>query len=750
MALNFPDSPALNDIYTDSTSGFSYQWDGTVWKSYSSASTNNIRTLDDISGSFNGVTNSFALSVSGSAVTPANAQQLLISVGGVMQSPNTDYTISGSNIIFTTPPISGLTFFGTIIGTAVPVGITTVGDVYRQQSYAVTGVQTSFSFPAGYTVGYLEVYRNGVRLIDGSDFTATDGSSFDLTPPAQNGDDVEAVGYITASIAVANGNLTSLLVNNNAQVLGITTLGTNVGAGETALFVEGNARITGILTVGSSSVTIDGTNNKVTIGTGNVIDGSTPNQIKVGSGLTVTSSGIVVGVLTATTFVGDGTGLTGVGIGSTDSVNTTGIITASAFYGSAAGLSFPPVATTFTPANATAIGATTGQSVTIKFDQAMIRGTGTITLRKTTADGSIHQSIDAATSGSITFNDDQTAVLFSLSTLDYNFVYYLVVPSGALKNAKGDSWTGTSVYSFKAPDPVLSQFAGEEAVNVSTTSDIVLKFDQAVQKGTGDIEIRTGSASGSIAETVDVTSANVCICYGGGFGCDVVTINPTSNLPSNSDVYTVIPAGSFKNYVDGDYAGTSSKFFTTTPCLGDTDLYWGGLYIGANGNNRFLLSPYCTEGCSNGAGAACIYQCHLTQCNYAASVKGYMYSKCGGFKCSSVLEACGSCGPNYLCTSTETCTITACWTPASICNNTYARCNQSLGVCRNFGCYIYPCRANIGGFSCSCNYWGCDSPNGCFSYSMTLGTQCLECNCFTKCTRAMRAHTICNCSPSVS
>ena len=34
MALNFPDNPSLNDIYEDSTSGFSYQWNGTIWKTY--------------------------------------------------------------------------------------------------------------------------------------------------------------------------------------------------------------------------------------------------------------------------------------------------------------------------------------------------------------------------------------------------------------------------------------------------------------------------------------------------------------------------------------------------------------------------------------------------------------------------------------------------------------------------------------------------------------------------------------------
>ena len=52
MALNFPDNPSVNQIYTDSTSGFSYVWDGTVWISYESSDLSTVLELDDISKSF--------------------------------------------------------------------------------------------------------------------------------------------------------------------------------------------------------------------------------------------------------------------------------------------------------------------------------------------------------------------------------------------------------------------------------------------------------------------------------------------------------------------------------------------------------------------------------------------------------------------------------------------------------------------------------------------------------------------------
>ena len=81
MTLNFPDSPSTGDKYTDSTSGFQYEWNGTVWISTDPARAANIKELDDISGSFNGSTTTFNLTVSSAGVSPVTAQQLLISVG---------------------------------------------------------------------------------------------------------------------------------------------------------------------------------------------------------------------------------------------------------------------------------------------------------------------------------------------------------------------------------------------------------------------------------------------------------------------------------------------------------------------------------------------------------------------------------------------------------------------------------------------------------------------------------------------
>ena len=129
MALNFPDNPSVNQIYTDTTSGFSFVWDGTVWISYESSDLSTVLELDDISSGFNSSTTTFALNVNGTPMGPENATQLQIYLGGVAQNPNQDFTISGSNIVFTTPPAAGLNFVGILLGVSFPITSVSPGSV---------------------------------------------------------------------------------------------------------------------------------------------------------------------------------------------------------------------------------------------------------------------------------------------------------------------------------------------------------------------------------------------------------------------------------------------------------------------------------------------------------------------------------------------------------------------------------------------------------------------------------------------
>ena len=77
------------------------------------------REVDDISSSFNGSTTAFTLQVSSVNVSPESANNIIVSLGGVIQNPGTDYTIAASTITFTTAPASGLRFFGLLLGAGI-------------------------------------------------------------------------------------------------------------------------------------------------------------------------------------------------------------------------------------------------------------------------------------------------------------------------------------------------------------------------------------------------------------------------------------------------------------------------------------------------------------------------------------------------------------------------------------------------------------------------------------------------------
>ena len=80
------------------------------------------RILDDISldshtsGGFNGSRTTFALTVGTVALTVGLPETLMIAVDGVIQEPGTAYTISGSNIVFASPPQDSATFWGVELG----------------------------------------------------------------------------------------------------------------------------------------------------------------------------------------------------------------------------------------------------------------------------------------------------------------------------------------------------------------------------------------------------------------------------------------------------------------------------------------------------------------------------------------------------------------------------------------------------------------------------------------------------------
>ena len=83
------------------------------------------------------------------------------------------------------------------IGPTGPTGAA-LNATYTRTTFTATGGQTTFS--VAYTVGFVEVFVNGV-LLTGSEYTATNGTDVVLASACSAGDIVETIAYYTVNIA---------------------------------------------------------------------------------------------------------------------------------------------------------------------------------------------------------------------------------------------------------------------------------------------------------------------------------------------------------------------------------------------------------------------------------------------------------------------------------------------------------------------------------------------------------------------
>ena len=137
----------------------------------------------------------------------------------------------------------------------------------RKKTFTITGATTSLT-GLNYTVGKVHVFQNGVRLVDGTDYTATNGTTITLTVAAQSGDNVVVIsqadfqvadalltsgGTMTGDLTVQgaftsqgiddNGNATAITIDSNENVL-VGTTSSNYGAVGTQIGTGGNNYMT--------------------------------------------------------------------------------------------------------------------------------------------------------------------------------------------------------------------------------------------------------------------------------------------------------------------------------------------------------------------------------------------------------------------------------------------------------------------------------------------------------------------------
>ena len=123
--------------------------------------------------------------------------------------------------------------------------------VVSRQIFSPTGVTTDFTFASGYTVGYLDLYLNGTRLIEGPDYAATDGATISLISPAVNGDVLEGVAYKAFNLADDRvGIQSSGVLIGQAETLNFVGTGNTFAVNGSTIDVSISSGAASIMTIG--------------------------------------------------------------------------------------------------------------------------------------------------------------------------------------------------------------------------------------------------------------------------------------------------------------------------------------------------------------------------------------------------------------------------------------------------------------------------------------------------------------------
>ena len=135
---------------------------------------------------------------------PVSEQNVFVYLNGVLQHTSEFSLVSGNTLRFVTAPLTSDDIEVRVIA---PESASVVVRDYQQYVYSglssasqVTGADDN-NLTLSYDIGKVEVYANGVRLVDGSDYAATNGTSIVFQGSQTITGTVEVVSLSRASFA---------------------------------------------------------------------------------------------------------------------------------------------------------------------------------------------------------------------------------------------------------------------------------------------------------------------------------------------------------------------------------------------------------------------------------------------------------------------------------------------------------------------------------------------------------------------
>jgi hypothetical protein len=486
-----------------------------------------------------------------------------VTFNGTYTTVNNDFTVDG------TTTLAGATVIST--------GYADVTDFTLRVALAATAGQTSFPVDGGYVVGTIDVSLNGDRLVYGTDFTATDGTSITLMQAAVADDVLE---YVIVDIAEFAG-ITFTGTVDGGYALTVQSSGATVfqaDAGVSVALASLTSDAGGILDL--QSVTTKG------------VQQYRDNAVTLKG--TYTTSNAAFSVDKITVLAGDATVSTGTGAitfaGTVDGgYEFAANSTAATLFSAAVGGSTPLVSLSTNTGGTVSLKSVTTSGFQQYDDNATlngmyttsdsnfeVRGTATLAGVTTVATGTGNITFTGAVNGAFSLTADATGdTLFSAAVGGSSALASLKTDAGGTVSLKSVTTTGTQQYSDDAT------LAGTYATTNSAFSVggiTTLATNTTVSTGSGTITF-TKEVDGTFALVANTTGDTFFLNdVGGGTVLASLTTNAGGTVSLKSVTTTGVQQYGDNATLIGNYT-TADKAFTVagaTTLAGDTTVTTGG------------------------------------------------------------------------------------------------------------------------------------------------------------------------------
>ena len=229
----------------------------------------------------------------------------------------------------------------------------------------------------------------------------------------------------------------------------------------------------------------------------------------------------------------------------------------------------PPIVT-LSPAFASVLEGETGTKLITLTVTLSAAPSAPVSVAYTTRNGEALAGSDfTAANGTLNFAPGETRKTFTVSILgdnnieaDESFSIHLTSATGAILGTNGTASAIASIVNDDVPAadlaaPTVTGFSpANAATQVLVGSNILFTFNETVQRGTGNIFLKT--EAGELVESYNAATSPHLTIAG-----NTLTINPSKDLDIFTTYKTEIRTGAIKDFSGNDYAGTSEYSFKT-------------------------------------------------------------------------------------------------------------------------------------------------------------------------------------------